>query len=141
LQFVFSDNKREENSVGSSTVGADVSRYARQMRPKLITSGEVPHITGGVSNYWVRLWTPPIAARSPWFVDEWEVSDASDVLSVIEWAREQAPPNGSFEVFIEHTDHAFRGDSEYVSVKGHIRVYGAPAESGGVTEEVIFTAN
>jgi hypothetical protein len=117
------------------------SRYARLMQARFITSGEVPHITDGITNYWVRLWTPPTDAQSSWFVDEWQISDASDVLSVIEWARGQTPPDGSFEVFVEYSDHGVRGNSEYVAVKRHIRVYGAPGDDGGVTEEVTFTAN
>jgi hypothetical protein len=111
------------------------------MQPTLITTGEVPQIRDGKLYYWVRFWTPPAVAQNSWFVDEWKISDAPDVLSVIEWAREHTLPNGTFEVFVEYTDHAIRGDLEYVSVKWHLRIYGKPGESGGVTEQVTFTAN
>jgi len=30
---------------------------------------------------------------------------------------------------------------QYVPVKRHIRIYGAPADDSGVTEKVTFTAN
>ena len=63
------------------------------------------------------------------------------MLAVVEWAREQVVAGGSFEVFVEHSEHAIRGGSEVVPVTRHIRVYGAPADGGGVTEEVTFTAS
>ena len=109
------------------------------MRASLVTSGEVPQIVADDPIYWVRSWTPPTDAQSAWFIDEWRVLDASDVLSVVDWAREQTPRDGSFEVFVEFTDHAVRSDSERVPVKQHIRIYGAPADDGGVTEEVRFS--
>lgn len=115
--------------------------YARWMEARFVTSGEVPQISGDATKYWVRFWAPPIAAQSAWFVDEWEVSGAPDVLAVIDWARGQTAADGSFEVFVEHTDHAVRGDSEYVAVRRHIRVFGTPADNRAVTEEVTFTAN
>ncbi|MGO4533455.1 hypothetical protein [Leifsonia sp. 2MCAF36] len=111
------------------------------MQASFIASGEVPQIVDGRSTFWVRLWTPPAATQRSWFVDEWEISDATDALSVIEWARERTSLDGTFEVFVEYTDHAVRGDSEYVPLKRHIRIYGAPADEGGVTEEVTFSAN
>lgn len=122
-------------------MGDVAARYARRMQASLVTNGDVPQIAAGVPTYWVRIWTPPTDAQSAWFVDEWRISDAPDGLSVIDWAREQTHEDGSFEVFVESEDHALRSDSKYVPVTRHIRIYGAPADSGGVTEEVTFTGN
>lgn len=109
-----------------------VARYARQMEAKFVSNGDVPQISGDAIRYWVRLWAPPAVVRTAWFVDEWQVSEAPDVLAVIEWARGQVVARGSFEVFVEHLDHAIRSDHEIVPVTRHIRVYGAPAENDGV---------
>ncbi|MEN2736792.1 hypothetical protein ABCS02_03275 [Microbacterium sp. X-17] len=111
------------------------------MEAVFASNGDVPQISTDAVQYWVRLWTPPTAGRSPWFVDEWQVSGAPDVLAVVDWAHKRTSAGGSFEVFVEHVDHELQSGSEVVPVKRHIRVYGAPAESGGVTEYVTFTAN
>lgn len=44
----------------------------------------MPQIVADDPIYWVRSWTPPTDAQSAWFIDEWRVLDASDVLSVID---------------------------------------------------------
>ncbi|MDR6971704.1 hypothetical protein [Leifsonia shinshuensis] len=110
------------------------------MQASFVTSGEVPQIVADGTDYWVRLWTPPSDPQGGWFIDEWQISDATDALSVIEWARGRTAPQGAFEVFVESRDHAVRSDAQYVPVKRHIRIYGAPADHGGATEQVTFTA-
>jgi len=110
------------------------------MQAGLVTNGEVPWIVERETTYWVRVWTPPPADRYSWLVDEWRVSDAPDVLAVIDWAREKTPTGGTCEVLVESTDHAQGRDAVAVEVKRHLRVYGGPADDGGVTERIVFTA-
>jgi hypothetical protein len=107
-----------------------------------ITTGEVAQVVPGATTYWVRLWAPPADPGGAWFVDEWQVSDASDALEVIEWARQgAAAEGGSAEVFVESTDHRPGPDSACLSVKQHVRIFGEPADDGGVSASVVFHAD
>lgn len=88
--------------------------------------------------YRVRIWVPPRAPGTGWFVDDWSVTDADDVTAVIAWAKEEAArlSGGTFEVFTQAVDHGVRADGVLAEQVHHIRVYGTPGDTA-VTETVV----
>lgn len=99
------------------------------------------HAVGTLPNeeieYRVRAWNEPLEAGSAWRVDEWDITDADSVVSVIEWADGLGAH--SVEVFVRYEDHALDAGDNWVTVDRHARVYGVPADDGGTTEIVTFT--
>lgn len=96
-------------------------------------------VGGGDSppEYRVRIWTPPPAAHSGWFVDEWDVTDAEQVTDVIEWGAEEADGN-PFEVFLRWEDHHFTRDGRPEPYSRYALIYGRPADEAA-TIEIIYS--
>jgi hypothetical protein len=87
--------------------------------------------------YRVRVWTPGGRPGAAWMVDEYDVHEADDVLSVLSWARSKSH-DGSFEVLVPCPERARARDGHWEDVKTFVRVFGQPADEGGTTEVVLL---
>jgi hypothetical protein len=93
----------------------------------------------GTTSYRVRGWNrPDDGARSAWATDEWDIFAAESVDEVLEWARDL--PVDACEVFVQWDDHAQSADGRNIVQRRFTRVYGTPADNGGVSETVIFVS-
>ena len=103
-----------------------------------ITPGDAVGVSDDCVVYRVRAWTPPPAPGFAWMVDEWDVYDAPNIISLLEWTTAHTS-NGQFEIFVHWTDHAETRDGTWSPRKRYTRVYGEPADDGGTSETVSFT--
>lgn len=79
--------------------------------------------------YRVRIWAPPPTPSHTWALDEYEVSDAPDVLAVIKWAENESKGN-PVEVFLKWFDTGITSNYDTISIPQMTRVYGdAPKEN------------
>ena len=108
------------------------------MEATWLKAAEPPTSPMDTASYRVRIWAPQTEPYTGWYLDDWDVTGATDVTEVIAWAEEEAArlPGGSCEVLVPAIDHGTRRDGTLAEQVHHLRVYGAPADTG-VTETVV----
>jgi hypothetical protein len=87
-----------------------------------------PSVVTGESDdavYRVCVWTAPQIGNA-WALDEWDISDADDVVQVIDWAR--AATTGVFEVFLRWSSASFDAAGHRVDEPRFTRVFGRPGD-------------
>lgn len=98
-----------------------------------------PDVTTGdpaETHYRVRLWEPPSGGNETWFLDEWDLHDAADVLEVVDWAKTSSA-SGTFEVLVPQGGDL--GTTEMRDGTGSfLRLYGSPGDTSSATTRVLF---
>lgn len=88
------------------------------------------------THYRVRLWEPPVEDGYSWFLDEWDVYNASDFVEVLDWARSSSV-SGTFEILVPAG-----GDLEATDMRdgtgSFLRLYGWPGDTGATEIVVLY---
>ena len=89
------------------------------------------------AEYRVRIWTRPAAEGYSWMVDEWDVRDAPNVVSAIDWAESEAAGR-PIEVFVKWSEHTVPRHGGLQTVPRMTRVFGTPGDDNPTTEKIDF---